>query len=57
MLRYLGYSIHADIISDSLFRVLVEDRLHTPDIGGNSTTSQMIDAIFRHMEEEIKKQI
>ncbi|KAF8375609.1 idhg-1 [Pristionchus pacificus] len=57
MLRYLGYSVHADIISDSLFRVLVEDRLHTPDIGGNSSTSQMIDALFRHMEQEIKKQV
>ncbi|GMT24154.1 hypothetical protein PFISCL1PPCAC_15451, partial [Pristionchus fissidentatus] len=57
MLRYLGYSVHADIISDSLFRVLVGDRLHTPDIGGTSKTSQMVDALFRHMEVEIKKQM
>ncbi|VDL70176.1 unnamed protein product [Nippostrongylus brasiliensis] len=34
MLRYLGLNEHANIISDSLYRTLVEKRVHTQDIGG-----------------------
>lgn len=36
MLRFLGLQSHADMISDSLFRTLVDKRIHTADIGGTS---------------------
>lgn len=42
MLRFLGLQMHADIISDSLFRTLVDKRIHTADIGGTAKVSDCL---------------
>ncbi|KAK0400173.1 hypothetical protein QR680_003387 [Steinernema hermaphroditum] len=44
MLRYLNYNAHANLISDALFKALTESRIHTPDVGGNARSSELIDA-------------
>lgn len=41
MLRYLGCHYHANIISDALWKALVEQRIHTADIGGNNSVSKI----------------
>lgn len=59
MLRYLGCHYHANIISDALWRALVEQKIHTKDIGGQNTASDVVNAtlinIEKLMEENPKK--
>ncbi|PIO63017.1 hypothetical protein TELCIR_15401 [Teladorsagia circumcincta] len=42
MLRYLGCHQHADLISDALWKTLVEQRMHTRDIGGTHKASEVV---------------
>ncbi|ETN84615.1 putative isocitrate dehydrogenase, NAD-dependent [Necator americanus] len=42
MLRYLGCHYHANLISDALWKALVDQRAHTRDIGGTRKTSEVV---------------
>ncbi|KIH68261.1 putative isocitrate dehydrogenase, NAD-dependent [Ancylostoma duodenale] len=55
MLRYLGLEQHANLVSDSLYRTLVEKRIHTPDIGGTATTTEVIDSVLDFVEQEMEE--
>lgn len=46
MLRHLGYKKAADRIDDAVDAVMREGRLATPDLGGRSTTQEVLDAIL-----------
>lgn len=50
MLCYLGLIDYANLISDALFNTLTVDRIHTPDVGGDSTCSDVVDGVLRHIE-------
>ena len=54
MLRYLGYDDYADLISDSLFRALTEQRIHTKDIGGNAKASELVDQVLTNIDEALE---
>uniref|UniRef100_A0A0K0DBW2 Isocitrate dehydrogenase [NAD] subunit, mitochondrial n=1 Tax=Angiostrongylus cantonensis TaxID=6313 RepID=A0A0K0DBW2_ANGCA len=53
MLRYLGLNQHANLISDSLYRTLVERQVHTPDIGGTANTSEVVESVLDIIGQEI----
>ncbi|KAK6034460.1 isocitrate dehydrogenase, NAD-dependent [Cooperia oncophora] len=55
MLRYLGLNHHANMISDSLYRTLVEKRVHTPDIGGDAKTSDVVKSVLEFIGEEMEE--
>ncbi|ODV95462.1 hypothetical protein PACTADRAFT_68764 [Pachysolen tannophilus NRRL Y-2460] len=46
MLRHLGLNSYADVISQATYDVLKEGKIRTPDIGGNSTTTEFTKAIL-----------
>lgn len=46
MLRHLDLVQEADLLMDAMTRVLSEGKIRTPDIGGNSTTSDVTDAVI-----------
>uniref|UniRef100_A0AC35U448 Iso_dh domain-containing protein n=1 Tax=Rhabditophanes sp. KR3021 TaxID=114890 RepID=A0AC35U448_9BILA len=50
MLKYLGVSEHADLISDALFDVICVKNLRTQDMGGNLSTSDFYAAIMASIE-------
>uniref|UniRef100_A0A1I7YBA3 Isocitrate dehydrogenase [NAD] subunit, mitochondrial n=1 Tax=Steinernema glaseri TaxID=37863 RepID=A0A1I7YBA3_9BILA len=54
MLRYLNYNAHANLISDALFKALTESRIHTPDVGGDARSSELIEAVIKNIDEELK---
>ncbi|CAI5445917.1 unnamed protein product [Caenorhabditis angaria] len=54
MLRFLGLQSHADIISDSLFRSLVDKRIHTPDIGGTHKSSELVASVIEFIDKELE---
>ncbi len=55
MLCYLGLHNYANLISDSLFKALTVERVHTQDIGGNATSAQVVDAVLMHINKEANK--
>ncbi|TMS38743.1 hypothetical protein L596_005397 [Steinernema carpocapsae] len=54
MLRYLNYNSHANLISDALFKAITESRLHTPDVGGDARASELVQAVIKNIDEELK---
>ncbi|KAK6755849.1 hypothetical protein RB195_014315 [Necator americanus] len=51
---YLGLDRHANLVSDSLYRTLVEKRIHTSDIGGTAKTSEVIASVLEFIEKEME---
>ncbi|KAK9449608.1 uncharacterized protein V1518DRAFT_416470 [Limtongia smithiae] len=50
LLRHLGLDTHADRISKSIYAVLAEGKVRTPDLKGTSTTSEFTKAVLDHMD-------
>lgn len=50
LLRYLGCHYQANIISDALWKALVEQRIHTFDIGGKNSVSLEFFRFFSNSE-------
>ncbi|PAV56595.1 hypothetical protein WR25_00274 [Diploscapter pachys] len=54
MLRYLQCNYHADLISDALWMTLVEQQVHTQDIGGNAKASDIVNKTIDNLIEIAK---
>lgn len=48
MLRHLGLNAQANTIANSLFKVISEARIGTPDVGGKATTQEFTDAVIKN---------
>uniref|UniRef100_A0A7E4VVL1 Isocitrate dehydrogenase [NAD] subunit, mitochondrial n=1 Tax=Panagrellus redivivus TaxID=6233 RepID=A0A7E4VVL1_PANRE len=55
MLCYLGYYNDANLISDCLFRTLTVQRVHTADIGGKATASELVTSVLENIEKQWEK--
>ncbi|PAV67678.1 hypothetical protein WR25_04207 [Diploscapter pachys] len=49
LLRYLGCNEHADLISDALWLTLVEQKIHTKDIGGDAKASEVVNHTIENL--------
>ncbi|KJH49908.1 putative isocitrate dehydrogenase, NAD-dependent [Dictyocaulus viviparus] len=49
MLRYLDCNYHANLISDALWKTLVEQRVHTKDIGGTFKASDVVNMTLENI--------
>ncbi|XP_060571651.1 isocitrate dehydrogenase [NAD] subunit gamma, mitochondrial-like [Ruditapes philippinarum] len=54
MLDYLGHYRHATLIRESVLNVLNEKKVHTPDLGGQATTTDVIHAIIQELKPKTK---
>lgn len=50
MLRYLELHKHANTLSDALYYVLNVENVHTPDIGGTNKSSEVVEAVIKHLK-------
>ncbi|KAK9051889.1 hypothetical protein SSX86_028517 [Deinandra increscens subsp. villosa] len=50
MLRHLQFPSFADRLENSVKRVILEGKYRTKDLGGNSTTQEVIDAVIANLE-------
>ncbi|CAD6184321.1 unnamed protein product [Caenorhabditis auriculariae] len=50
MLRYLDCHYHANLISDALWKTLVEQRVHTRDLGGQHSASDVVNCTLQNVE-------
>jgi len=49
MLRYLGYQEGADRIDGAVNTVLQQGDVLTPDLGGKSTTQEVVDRVLKRI--------
>lgn len=45
MLEHLGHQHHANVISQAIWKTVNEDRVHTSDLGGSSTSTEVIQSV------------
>lgn len=49
MLRFLGYPVGADRIDRAVDQVIREGEVLTPDLGGKSSTQDVLDAVLKKL--------
>ncbi|KAL2939627.1 Isocitrate dehydrogenase [NAD] regulatory subunit 1 mitochondrial [Bienertia sinuspersici] len=50
MLRHLQFPSFADRLETAVKKVIAEGKYRTPDLGGDSTTQEVVDAIITHLD-------
>lgn len=55
LLRHLDKPQHAHLISSAIHSTLSALKIHTTDLGGSHTTTELISHIKRHIEENLHK--
>ncbi|XP_054271488.1 isocitrate dehydrogenase [NAD] subunit gamma, mitochondrial-like [Macrosteles quadrilineatus] len=54
MLEHLEHQTHANILSEAINQTVNVDKIHTPDLGGDATSSQVVENIIKHVLETTK---
>ena len=54
MLEYLGLHDYCNMLRSSLHKVVNEAKIHTPDLGGTATTSDVVDFIMHDLREKVQ---
>ena len=49
MLRFMGYNAGADRIDQAVNQVVREGEVLTPDLGGKSTTQEVLEAVLKKL--------
>lgn len=52
MLYHLGHNYHADCISDAITKTINVDGVHTPDLGGQNTSTEVVQNVLQHLAEK-----
>ncbi|XP_074644410.1 isocitrate dehydrogenase [NAD] subunit gamma, mitochondrial-like isoform X2 [Tubulanus polymorphus] len=55
MLEYVGCEYHATLIRDSVCKVMSELQIHTPDLGGQNTSLEVVQAIIKDIQDKMPK--
>lgn len=50
MLRHLQFPSFADQLENAVRRVIEEGKVRTKDLGGSSTTQEVVDAVIANLE-------
>lgn len=46
LLEYLQLDEYAEVVRYAIYKAINEEKLHTPDMGGSSTTTDIVDFII-----------
>lgn len=46
LLNHLGHTLHAKLLEEAIYTTLVEDKIHTADLGGTAKSSDVIENIL-----------
>jgi len=55
LLDHLGYKYHADLVKNAVYNTVNVDRVHTADLGGNATSSEVVQNVLRHIKEAVNE--
>ncbi|XP_054259978.1 isocitrate dehydrogenase [NAD] subunit gamma, mitochondrial-like isoform X1 [Macrosteles quadrilineatus] len=54
MLEHLGHQTHANLLSAAINQTVNVDKIHTPDLGGTATSTDVVQNIIKHILEATK---
>lgn len=54
MLEHLGLKQQGALVKEAVSKVFNEGKIRTPDLGGTSTTSEVVNAIAKYIESQVK---
>lgn len=54
LLDHLGLKNDATIIRNAIDKTLNVDKVHTPDLGGQATTRDVVNNIIKEVQESVK---
>ena len=54
LLRHLDLQIQADIVEKGINKTLIQDEVHTSDVGGSHGTSDIVNGVLKYVEENVK---
>lgn len=50
MLEYLGLNKHCNILRNAIDKTINVDQIHTPDLGGNASTQEVVGNILKEIK-------
>ncbi|XP_033647735.1 isocitrate dehydrogenase [NAD] subunit gamma, mitochondrial-like isoform X1 [Asterias rubens] len=50
LLRHLGLNQHADLIHSAVIKTVIQNKVHTADLGGTATTSDVVEGVIRELQ-------
>ncbi|GFY55132.1 isocitrate dehydrogenase subunit gamma, mitochondrial [Trichonephila inaurata madagascariensis] len=54
LLEYLGLNKHAKIIGDAIYQTVNVDKIHTPDLGGTASTSDVVQNVLKIVQDKTR---
>ena len=51
LLGHLGFNHHCNVIRDAIQKTINEDVVHTTDLSGQATTSELVQNIIQHVKQ------
>jgi len=54
LLRHIGLNAHADVIGKAIDKTINDDRVHTEDLGGEASTTDVVDSIIGNVKALMK---
>ena len=51
LLGHLGFDHHSNLIRDAIQKTINEDAVHTSDLSGQATTSEVVQNIIQHVKQ------
>merc|ERR1712038_2034194 len=53
LLEHIGLDIHARVIRRAIESTINDDKVHTEDLGGNASTSEVVESILLHVQKQM----
>jgi len=53
MLEHLGHQKHAQLIKRAVHKTVCIDKIHTPDLGGNAKSTDVIESIINNLDDSV----
>lgn len=57
LLEYLKLDSYAQIVRDAIYKAVNVEKLHTPDLGGKATTSDVADYIINEVKSQTQVKV
>ncbi|CAG7721394.1 unnamed protein product [Allacma fusca] len=54
LLNHLELDHHARILRDAIMKTVNEDQIHTPDVGGSATSTDVVENVLKHLAQNVK---
>jgi len=54
LLEHIGLDMHARVIRGAIDSTINDDKVHTEDLGGNASTSDVVDSVLLHVKKQMK---